>query len=132
LTRHINTFFRFSLVTYIVSRFNLYVFYYLTKEKSAYRVKHSTHTKNYTTSKNCKDLVFNVYEVDDITKYQVYKPDLSEVPDIAITEELWILTPVKLKFVGKIKCTNSIENDGHIFKYGDNIAKLYDWEYEMI
>jgi len=50
LIRHINTFFQFSLVTYIVSRFNLYVFYYLTKEKSAYRVKHSTHTKNYTTS----------------------------------------------------------------------------------
>ncbi|MBR1936992.1 MAG: hypothetical protein IJ842_04780 [Bacilli bacterium] len=83
-------------------------------------------------SKNCKDLIFNVYEVNDITKYQVYKPDVSEVPDSIITEELWILTPVKLKFIGKIKCTNSVENDGHIFKYGDKMAILYDWQYEKI
>jgi len=58
LIRHINTFFQFSLVTYIVSRFNLYVFYYLTKEKSAYRVKHSTHTKNYTTIKKKFSFIF--------------------------------------------------------------------------
>ena len=83
-------------------------------------------------SKNCENLVFSVYEIDDATKYQVYKPDISEVPDSAVTEELWILKPVKLKYIGKIKCTKSIENDGHIFKYGDKIAKLYDWKYEMI
>ena len=81
-------------------------------------------------SKNCKDLVFNVYEADDTTKYQVYKPDVSEVPDSIITEELWILSPVKLKFIGKIKCANSVENDGHTFKYGGKTAKLYEWKYE--
>lgn len=83
-------------------------------------------------SKNCENLVFNVYEVDDITKYQVYKLDVCEVPDSIITEELWILEPVKLKFIYKIKCTNSDDNNGYIFKYGDKIAKLYDWKYEII
>ena len=83
-------------------------------------------------SKNCKDLVFYVYEVDDATKYQVYEPDVSEVPDSIITEELWILSPVKLKFICKVKCTNSVENDGHIFKYGGKTAKLYEWKYEII
>ena len=82
-------------------------------------------------SKNCKDLVFYVYEVDDTTKYQIYKPDISEVPDSIITEELWILSPVKLKLIGKIKCIDSVENDGYIFKYGNKTAKLYDWRYEI-
>ena len=83
-------------------------------------------------SKNCKNLVFNVYEVDNISDYQVFKPNTIEVPDSKITEELWILTPVKLKFIGKIKCIGSVENDGYIFNYGHKTAKLYAWEYEWL
>ena len=83
-------------------------------------------------SKNCENLIFNVYEVDDVNNYEVYKPNINEVPDSIITEELWILTPVKLKLIGKIKCTNSVENDGYAFNYGDNTAKLYEWNYEWI
>lgn len=83
-------------------------------------------------SKNCENLVFNVYEVDDKNNYQVFKPNVTEVPDSSITEELWILTPVKLKFIGKIKCIGPVENEGHIFKYGSKTAKLYDWKYEWI
>lgn len=83
-------------------------------------------------SRNCKDLIFNVYGVDDINNYQIYKPNTSEVPDSIITEELWILTPVKLKYIGKIKCTSSDSNDGYIFNYGDKTAKLYKWKYEWL
>ena len=63
-------------------------------------------------SKNCKDLTFNVYEVDDINKYQVYRPSIEEVPDSIITEELWIITPVKLKYIKpfKIKINKAIIN----------------------
>ena len=83
-------------------------------------------------SKNCKDLIFNVYEVDDINNYQVYRPNIEEVPDSIITEELWIITPVKLKYIGKIRCIDSVDNDGYIFKYSDKIAKVYDWKYEWL
>ena len=83
-------------------------------------------------SKNCKDIIFNVYEVDDVSKYQVFKPEIIEVPDSKITEELWILTPVKLKYIGKIKCIDSIENEGHIFKYDDKTATLYEWTYQWL
>ena len=66
-------------------------------------------------SMNCKDLVFNVYEVDNVDDYQIFKPSTIEVPDSNITGELWILTPVKIRFVGKIKCIDSTENDGYTF-----------------
>lgn len=81
---------------------------------------------------NCKDLVFNVYEVDDINNYQIFKPNTKEVPDSYLTGELWILTPVKLKFIGKIKCIGSNSNDGYIFNYGDKTAKIYDWKYKWL
>ena len=83
-------------------------------------------------SKNCEGLVFNVYEVDNVNDYQVYKPSINEVPDCELTGELWILTPVKIKLAGKIKCTNSIENDGYSFNYGNNTAKLYEWKFEWL
>lgn len=81
---------------------------------------------------NCKDFVFNVYEVDDINNYQIFKPNTKEVPDSYLTGELWILTPVKLKFIGKIKCIGSNSNDGYIFNYGDKTAKIYDWKYKWL
>ena len=83
-------------------------------------------------SKNCTNIVFNVYEVDNINNYQVYEPNINEVPDCEITKELWILTPVKIKLVGKIKCTEAVENDGYTFSYGDKTAKLYEWKYEWM
>lgn len=83
-------------------------------------------------SKNCKDLEFNVYEVDENDKYQIFKPSITEVPDCDITGELWILKPVKLNFVGKIKCTGSVNNNGYVFSYSDKTARLYDWQYEWL
>ena len=60
-------------------------------------------------SKNCKDLVFNVYEVDDTDNYEVFAPSSIDVPDSGVTEELWILTKVKVKYIGKIKSTKVIQ-----------------------
>lgn len=83
-------------------------------------------------SKNCKDLLFYVYVVEDTSKYQIYKPNTKEVPDSKITEELWILTPVKIKLIGRIKCNDAKENEEYIFNYDNKTARLYDWDYEWL
>ena len=83
-------------------------------------------------SKNCKGLYFYVYTVKNTSEYEVFKPSIIDVPDSKITGELWILTNVKVSYVGKIKCIDSIPNDGYLFKYGHNVARLYDWKYEWI
>ena len=83
-------------------------------------------------SKNCKDLVFNVYEVNDASNYEVFTPSTIEVPDSKMTEELWILTKVKVIYIGKIKCIKVIKNEGYEFSYGIKTARLYEWKYEWI
>ena len=66
-------------------------------------------------------------------KYEIYKPSVKEVPDSKITGEVWIKEPVKLKCIGKIKCTGDAGKDGHEFTYGDGKkAELYDWNWEWI
>ena len=49
-----------------------------------------------------------------------------DVPDSRVNEELWILTKVDVKFIGKIKCIESLPNDGYQFSYGSKTARLYD------
>lgn len=83
-------------------------------------------------SRNCTDCVFYVYKVDDVNDYSIYQPSVLEVPDCELTEELWILEDVKLKYMGKIKCIGSVKNDGFFFHYGSHIATLYDWKYEWL
>jgi ribosomal protein S18 acetylase RimI-like enzyme len=81
-------------------------------------------------SQNLKGKEFNVYEPDG--KYEVYKPDKDSVPDSTVTGELWILKPVKVKKVKKIKVIEDTGEDGIPFYYGDNKAKLYKWKYEAM
>lgn len=82
-------------------------------------------------SMNVKNMEFNVY-IPDGNKYKVYKPDISIVPDVEITDEVWILEPVKLKKIGRIICTGDDGKDGMDFKYGNNTATLYGWNYKWI
>jgi ribosomal protein S18 acetylase RimI-like enzyme len=81
-------------------------------------------------SQNLKGKEFYVYEPDG--EYEVYKPDKNLVPDSLITGELWILKPVKLKRVNRIKVIDDAGEDGIPFYYGDNKAELYKWNYEII
>jgi len=83
-------------------------------------------------SQNVKGKIFNVYIPDDISKYKIYKPDSNTVPDVDITNEMWILEPVKLKKVGSIKCISDNGKPGLKFKYGNEEAELYEWDYEWI
>lgn len=74
--------------------------------------------------------IFYVYQ--PAKEYMTYKPTTKEVPDCKITGEIWIREPVELKCIGKIKCTKDAGKPGHKFKYGNNTAELYDWEYEWL
>lgn len=65
-------------------------------------------------------------------KLDVYTPTIKEVPDSKITGEVWIKTPVKIKCIGKIKVDKASDNDGIEYKYGNNTAMLYDWDYHWV
>ena len=81
-------------------------------------------------SYSCAGKIFYVYQ--PAKEYMTYKPTTKEVPDCKITGEIWIREPVELKCIGKIKCTKDAGKPGHKFKYGNNTAELYDWEYEWL
>lgn len=82
-------------------------------------------------SQNVEGKTYYVYSPDDISKYNVFKPNTKAVPDSKITDELWICEPVKLKQVDKIVVTGNEGKDGVTFNYGNSSAELYDdWIYE--
>lgn len=84
-------------------------------------------------SKNCTGMEAYVYQPDDISKYDLYRPTINEVPDVKITGEVWITEPVKVKCIGKIHCTGDTGEDGIEYIYGDNKkAKLYKWNWEWV
>lgn len=80
-------------------------------------------------SANVSGKEYRVYEPDDTSKYVIFKPNNKAVPDASITGELWITEPVKIKEVGKIKCTGDDGKKGMKFKYGAKTAELYGWNY---
>lgn len=81
-------------------------------------------------SQKCTDMELFVHIPDG--KYNIYIPSAKEVPDAKITSEVWIKEPVKLKCIGKIKVIKDKGEDGIPYKYGDNTAELYDWEWKWI
>ena len=83
-------------------------------------------------SSNVSGKNFYVYKPDDVKKYKVFKPNEKAVPDSKITNELWVTEPVNLITVGKIKCTGDDGSEGMKYKYGNNTAELYNWNYEWI
>lgn len=83
-------------------------------------------------SMNVSNKEYYVYEPDDISNYRLFKPNKIAVPDSDITNEMWITEPVTVKKVGKIKCTGDDGKDGMKFKYGNNTAELYGWNYEWL
>lgn len=82
-------------------------------------------------SQNNANKSFYVYEPEDQSKIDVYKPNTKAVPDSKITGELWAIQPVKLKRVGQILCTEDAGEDGMKYTYGNGkTAELYRWNYE--
>ena len=81
-------------------------------------------------SQNLKGIKLYVHIPDG--NYDVYNPTIKEVPDCKITGEVWIKEPVKLKCIGLIEVINDTGEDGIPYKYGNNTAELYDWDWKWI
>lgn len=83
-------------------------------------------------SYNCAGKEFFVHKPikDDI---RAFKPNRVLVPDSKITGEIWVLSPVKVKCIGTILCTKDSGKNGIPFTYGNNnVAQLYEWDWEWI
>ena len=74
---------------------------------------------------------FYVYSPATREGLEVWQPNEHSVPDSKVTNEYWILKPVQLKLVGRIRCTGSI-GDGKRFTYGGDFAQTYDWNYKWL
>lgn len=73
-----------------------------------------------------------VHKAVNYEKLKIRKPSIKEVPDSKITGEIWVLQPVEIEYIGEIKVIKDKGLPGHKFKYGDNEAELYDWEWKWI
>lgn len=85
-------------------------------------------------SQNVNGKEFYVYNPEISSKHTVYKPTQKEVPDVKVTNEHWILQPVTLYCIGKIRVTGE-KGNGIPYKYGDKnqyTAELYDWKWKWI
>ena len=81
-------------------------------------------------SMNLTNKEFAVYE--PIGKYKVITPTIKQVPDSKLTKEKWICKPVKIRKIGIIKVIKDKGEPGLRYKYGNNEAELYDWDWEWI
>ena len=81
-------------------------------------------------SMNCKGKEFFVHIPTG--DFNVVLPTKNQVPDSEITGEKWILNPVKIKCVGKIKVLDDDKQPGETFNYGNNSAELYGWKWTYV
>ena len=82
-------------------------------------------------SMNLEGKELHVYQPSNHVKYK--RPTKRDVPDVSLTNEVWVLTPVPMKYVGTIKVSTPKENSEglpyHYGKNGEHTAELYDWDY---
>ena len=83
-------------------------------------------------SMNLSGKEFYVYTPDPDGIYDVITPTVKQVPDVKLTHERWITTPVDTVLIGKIKVIKDAGGPPLEYKYGDKTASLYDWEWKWI
>lgn len=65
--------------------------------------------------------------------YKCVIPTKDQVPDIELTDERWILTPVVLCRIGIIEVKGPSDKPGLMYTYGDDkTAELYDWDWKWV
>lgn len=81
-------------------------------------------------SANLKDKEFYIHQIDtSYSKPNIRKISNKEVPDQSLTDEIWVLNPVKLKVTGKIKVKEAYDKPVK-YKYGKDMeAETYRWRY---
>lgn len=83
-------------------------------------------------SQNIQGKKFYVHIPYDNQNLDIYKPNKQEVPDSAITDEIWVKNKVKIKCIGRISIIKDDGKPGYKFTYLDKSAELYGWEWEWI
>lgn len=78
-------------------------------------------------SRNIKGEIFHVYFIST----DVYKPTTAEVPDRDITDEVWSLKPVTLRYVYTVKVIEAYDTE-YKYKTKDFEATMYKWKYKKI
>ena len=79
-------------------------------------------------SANIEGKTFYVYTPSK--EVNIYEPALNQVPDCAVTHEVWVKEHVVLKCIGTVEVGKATKPIGYI--YGDTKkAELWDWEYKF-
>lgn len=80
---------------------------------------------------NIKDMVLNVYIIEPVSEeLKIKHPSKKEVPDVEITNEIWILNKAKCNFYKKIKVLIAIKE--LTYKLDGEIYSGWKWDYEYI
>lgn len=80
---------------------------------------------------NMKNKVLTVYE--PIYNSLVYSPSKYESPTSEITDELWIMKPVKVRKIGQIRVKNPVKETEPTYVYGsNNTGTMKTWDYEIL
>ena len=66
-----------------------------------------------------------------VCKQKIYVPNENEVPDVKLTDEVWVSTPTRIRCVGKIKVGKAIGED-MMFRYGNNEGYNVRWDWKWI
>lgn len=74
---------------------------------------------------------YYVYIIDDIIdEHDMHYPTVDEVRDAKYTHEVWILKEVKVKCIGKIKCSNYDSSRQH--NSGRGRVTIFHYPYKWI
>lgn len=83
-------------------------------------------------SQNLNGMEFYVY-IPNNSDYKVITPTKDQVPDVELTNERWVLDPVILRNVGKIKVLGDVGGPGLQYSYGNGqVAELFDWKWVWV
>lgn len=67
-----------------------------------------------------------------VSSVMIHRPSIQEVPDVKITDEVWALSQVKIKAIGKIH-VDSAYDEPLEYKYGGKYtAALYRWKWSWV
>lgn len=73
-----------------------------------------------------------LYVHQPVSDVRIIRPTVKQVPDSKITKEVWVKDKVKIKCIGIIQVIKDKGTDGIPFKYGNNVAELYEWDWKWI
>jgi hypothetical protein len=81
-------------------------------------------------SKNLNNKILYVHTPIIMAQYII--PTIQQVPDRDLTNEVWVLSPVKIKYIYKILVKNSLTAPLKYTVNNGNEYSLYDWAWEKI